>query len=110
MDEAIVVVTNLPDLDTAQALARRLVGERLAACANIVPGVQSIYRWQGQVEEAGEVTVLIKTMRSRYEAVEEAIQRLHPYELPEVIAIPVAAALPAYLAWLQDETRKDLDV
>lgn len=110
MDEAIVVVTNLPDLDTAQALARRLVGEKLAACANILPGVQSIYRWQGQVEEAGEVTVLIKTMRSRYAAVEEAIQSMHPYDLPEVIALPVVAALPAYLAWLQGETKKDLNV
>jgi periplasmic divalent cation tolerance protein len=110
MDEAIVVVTNLPDLDTAQTLARRLVGEGLAACANVLPGVQSIYRWQGKVEEASEVTVLIKTMRSRFEALEEAIQRLHPYDLPEVIALPVVAALPAYLAWLQVETRKDLNV
>lgn len=110
MDEAIVVVTNMPDLDTAKALARRLVGEGLAACVNILPGVQSIYRWQGQLEEASEVTVLVKTMRSRYETLEEAIRTSHPYDLPEVIVLPIAAGLPAYLAWLEDETKKDLNV
>jgi periplasmic divalent cation tolerance protein len=110
MDEAIVVMTNLPDLYTAQTLAHRLVEEGLAACANVLPGVQSIYRWQGKIEEASEVTLLIKTMRSRYAAVEETIQRLHPYDVPEVIAVPVVAALPAYLAWLHIETKKDLNV
>lgn len=110
MDEAIVVVTNLPNLDTARALARRLVGEGLAACVNILPGVHSIYRWQGQLEETSEVTVLVKTMRSRYDALEEAIRTSHPYDLPEVIALPIAAGLPAYLAWLEDETKKDLNV
>jgi periplasmic divalent cation tolerance protein len=110
MDEAIVVVTNLPDAATAMALARRIVEERLAACVNVMPGVQSIYRWQGKLEEASEVTILIKTVRSRYEAVEAAIRSLHPYDLPEVIALPVTAGLPAYLAWLEEETKKDLNV
>lgn len=110
MDEAIVVLTNLPDLDTAKVLARRLVGEGLAACVNILPGVQSIYRWQGQLEEASEVTVLVKTMRSHYAALEETIRTSHPYDLPEVIVLPIAAGLPAYLAWVEDQTKKDLNV
>lgn len=109
-DQALVVLTNVPDVAVAQRIARALVTQRLAACVNIVPGVQSVYQWQGAVEEAGEISLLIKTTPARYADVEAAIRALHPYELPEVIALPIAAGLPAYLAWITEETRKDFDV
>jgi len=110
MEQAVLVITNLADVASAQKLARTLVEQRLAACVNMLPAVQSIYRWNGAVEEAAEVTLLIKTTAARYAALEQAIQALHPYELPEVIAVPVSAGLPAYLGWIAQETRKEIDV
>lgn len=110
MEQALLVITNLADVGSAQDLARALVEQRLAACVNMLPGVQSIYRWNGAVEEAAEVTLLIKTTAARYDALEQAIRALHPYELPEVIALPVSAGLPAYLDWIAQETRKEIDV
>ncbi|SNT04985.1 divalent cation tolerance protein [Noviherbaspirillum humi] len=105
MSEILIVLTNLPDGASAQALARHIVEQRLAACVNILPGVRSLYRWQGAVEEAAEVTLLIKTPATGYDALETAIRQQHPYDVPEVVAIPVSAGLPAYLAWVADETR-----
>ena len=110
MEQALLVLTNLADMASAQALARALVERRLAACVNVLPAVQSIYRWNGAVEEAAEVTLLIKTTAPRYAELEQAIRALHPYELPEVIAVPVSAGLPAYLGWIAQETRKEIDV
>lgn len=110
MEQALLVITNLADTASAQKLARALVEQRLAACVNMLPAVQSIYRWNSAVEEAAEVTLLIKTTTARYAALEEAIRALHPYELPEVIAVPVSAGLPAYLGWIAQETRKEIDV
>ena len=110
MEDALLVITNLADAASAQKLARALVEQRLAACVNMLPAVQSVYRWNGAVEEAAEVTLLIKTTTARYAALEEAIRSLHPYDLPEVIALPVSAGLPAYLAWIVKETRKETDV
>jgi len=110
MEQALLVLTNLADMASAQALARALVERRLAACVNVLPAVQSIYRWNGAVEEAAEVTLLIKTTAARYAELEQAIRALHPYELPEVIAVPVSAGLPAYLGWIAQETRKEIDV
>jgi periplasmic divalent cation tolerance protein len=110
MEQSLLVMTNLADGASAQALARALVERRLAACVNLLPAVQSIYRWQGAVEEAAEVTLLIKTTAARYAELEQAIRALHPYELPEVIAVPVCAGLPAYLGWIAQETRKEIDV
>ena len=110
MEQAVLAITNLADVASAQKLARTLVEQRLAACVNMLPAVQSIYRWNGAVEEAAEVTLLIKTTAARYAALEQAIQALHPYELPEVIAVPVSAGLPAYLGWIEQETRKEIDV
>jgi periplasmic divalent cation tolerance protein len=107
---ALLVITNLGDIDSARRLARALVEQRLAACVNLLPGVQSVYRWQGNIEEEGEVTLLIKTTEARYAELEAAIRALHPYELPELIALPVAAGLPAYLHWIRQETKKDSDV
>jgi periplasmic divalent cation tolerance protein len=111
MEQAtLLVLTNLPDADAARSLAQALVERRLAACVNLLPGVQSIYRWQGAVEEAGEVTALIKTTADRYQELEQAIRALHPYELPEVIALPLTIGLPGYLEWIRQETRKETDV
>lgn len=101
---ACLVITNLPDADAAQALAEYLVQAGLAACVNILAPCQSVYQWQGKLERAQEVPLLIKTSRARYADVEAAIRARHPYELPEVIALPIEAGLPDYLAWLEKET------
>ena len=110
MEQALLVMTNLADIASAQALARALVGQRLAACVNMLPQTRSIYRWNDAIEEEVEVTLLIKTTTARYAELEQAIRALHPYELPEVIAVPVSAGSPAYLAWIAQETRKEIDV
>ncbi|PIQ13428.1 MAG: divalent-cation tolerance protein CutA [Hydrogenophilales bacterium CG_4_9_14_3_um_filter_59_35] len=102
--EAILVITNLPDQEAARRLAGRLVEERLAACVNILAPCESVYRWQGQIETGQEITLLIKTLSAHYGKVEKIIQQWHPYELPEIIAVPIAAGLPAYLEWLAAET------
>ncbi len=93
-----------PDEATATGIARALVDERLAACVNILPAMRSVYRWQGRVETAGESLLLAKTTDVRLPALRERILALHPYELPEVIAVEVAAGLPAYLDWVAAET------
>lgn len=102
--ESLLVLTNLPDADAAAALAARLVEKRLAACVNVMAPARSVYRWQGKVEDAQEVPVLIKTSAARYGELEAAIRELHPYELPEIVAVPIAHGLPAYLAWVAAET------
>ncbi|MES2565107.1 MAG: divalent-cation tolerance protein CutA [Pseudomonadota bacterium] len=103
-DATLLVFTNLPDRESAMKLAQTLVEQRLAACVNVLGGCDSVYRWQGAVEQADEVPVLIKTRAGRYGEVEAAIRQLHPYELPEVIAVPVAQGLPEYLAWVTEQT------
>jgi periplasmic divalent cation tolerance protein len=103
-DEALIVLTNLPDREAAIALARALVQRRLAACVNVLGACASVYRWKGDIEETAEVPVLIKTRASRYEELESAIRALHPYELPEVVAVPVVRGLPEYLDWVAEET------
>ena len=96
-----------PDLATARALADALVGERLAACVNLLPGVQSVYRWQGRVETGEEVLLLIKTTRTCLPALQARIVALHPYELPEVLAVESAGGLPTYLDWVVSATRSE---
>lgn len=98
--EPLLVITNCPDEDTANAIALALVEARLAACVNILPRCQSIYRWQGAVDTASEVPLLVKTTAGNYAALEAAIRERHPYEVPEIIAFPIARGLPAYLNWL----------
>ncbi len=105
-DAAILVVTNVPDRSVAAAIARALLEERLAACVNIGGGVESLYHWQGRIETGEEIPVLVKTRTALYSYVEEAIRKIHPYDTPEVIAIPVAAIDARYLAWLEAETRR----
>ena len=100
----IAVLTNLPDSESAFNLARQLVQLRLAACVNVLPAITSFYRWEGREEQASEVPVLIKSTAARYAALEAAIRERHPYDTPEIIAWPVTAGLPAYLAWVEAET------
>lgn len=103
-EEVLLVMSNLPDRASAQAMARALVDARLAACVNILPGVTSVYRWQDNVEQAEEVTLLIKTTRRHYPQLQQAIIAAHPYELPEVIALSLAEGHAAYLHWVAAET------
>ena len=102
---ALLVLTNLPDRETAERLAGVLVEQRLAACVNILAPCGSVYRWQGAVQREEEHPVLIKTTAERYPALEAAIRAAHPYELPEIIAVPIERGLPAYLAWVDAETK-----
>ncbi|RXZ44568.1 divalent-cation tolerance protein CutA [Crenobacter cavernae] len=97
-----IVLCNAPDEATASRLAETLVGEGLAACVNLLAPCRSVYRWQGRVETASEVPMLIKTTAERYPALEARLAELHPYEVPEIVALPLSAGLPAYLAWLAD--------
>lgn len=108
IDNVLLVLTNCPDANVADRIARTLVEHKLAACVNRLPAVDSIYRWQGTVERAVEVPLLIKSTRERWPEIQEAIRALHPYELPEIVAIPVVAGLPAYLRWVVDETQPPL--
>lgn len=103
--ETLLVFTNCPDATVAEDIARHLVEARLAACVNILAPCRSIYRWQGSVETAAEIPLLVKTSRDRYEALEAAIRNHHPYEVPEIIAVPIDKGLPAYLEWVATETK-----
>ena len=104
MDETVLVLTNLPDRAAAVKLAEELVERRLAACVNVLAECTSIYRWKGAVENAREVPVLIKTRAALYEELEAAISELHPYEVPEIIAMPIVRGLPEYLEWVSEGT------
>lgn len=101
---ALIVLTNLPSREAAMQLARALVERRLAACVNLLPECSSVYRWRGAVETAQEVPLLIKTRAALYEAVEATILEMHPYELPEIVAVTVQHGLPGYLEWMVSET------
>jgi periplasmic divalent cation tolerance protein len=110
MEQPLLVLTNLPDTDTAKAIARQIVERRLAACVNMLPQVKSVYQWNGAVEEANEITLLIKTTQGRYADLEAAIKAAHPYDVPEIIATPIVQGLPQYLDWIENETKKDVNV
>ncbi|HJR65167.1 MAG TPA: divalent-cation tolerance protein CutA [Gemmatimonadaceae bacterium] len=101
---AIVILTTVASADEAVALVRALLDRRLIACGNILPGVRSLYRWEGKVADEREVIVLLKTRASRVEALEMAFGELHPYKVPELLALPVSAGLHKYLEWIDDET------
>lgn len=102
-----LVITNLPDRDSATKLAHVLVERRLAACVNILSPCRSVYRWQGKIEDAEEFPMLIKTTKDRYKDLEAAIRAGHPYSLPEIIAIPLADGLSTYLEWVESETCRE---
>ena len=98
-----VVLTTAPDAATAERLAGQLLEERLIACANIVPGVRSVYRWEGETRHDDEVVILLKTTGASVSSLTERIEALHPYDVPEVLALPVAAGLDSYLGWVAEE-------
>lgn len=103
-EDIVWVMSNLPDRASAERLARALIERRVAACVNILSPCRSIYRWKGAVEEADEVPVFVKTVRARYAALEACIREHHPYDVPEIIAVPVTAGWPGYLRWVADES------
>jgi len=100
----LLVLTNLPERAAAERLADALVEQRVAACVNILAPCRSVYRWKGAVQHDEEHPLLIKTSADRYPALEAAIRAGHPYELPEIIAVPIERGLPAYLDWVTAET------
>jgi periplasmic divalent cation tolerance protein len=105
MSDALLILCTCPDAESAAAIARALVGERLAACVNRMPGLTSVYRWQSEIHEDNEVLLLIKTRRELFERLRARIIELHPYDVPEVIALDVAAGHEPYLEWLRTETK-----
>ena len=104
MSDILLVITNLPDTQAAGQLARRIIEERAAACINQFAPCTSTYRWRGNIETATEVPLLIKTTCAAYPRLEQLIRAAHPYELPEIIAVPITTGLPAYLDWINRET------
>jgi periplasmic divalent cation tolerance protein len=110
MNEILLVLTNVPDNETAIRISRELIEQRVAACVNILPGVLSVYRWQGAIEETHEVSLLIKTTQDAYPKLEAALKTMHPYEVPEILALPIFAGFPTYLDWVAAETQKSGNV
>jgi periplasmic divalent cation tolerance protein len=104
--DKILVVSTLPDRESATRLAEILISRGQAACVNVLAACTSIYHWQGKTESASEVPVLIKTTQEKYGDVERTIRAHHPYELPEIISVPIAGGLPAYLDWISQETSR----
>lgn len=105
MTDALVVLVTTPDPAKAAEIARALVEERLAACGNVLPGLRSIYRWEGEIQDDGEALLVLKTTRARFEALRERVLALHPYAVPEVIALPVEAGSAPYLDWIAEQVR-----
>ena len=101
----LLVLTNLPERAAAERIADALIDQRLAACVNILAPCRSVYRWKGGVQHDEEHPMLIKTTAERYPALEQALRAAHPYELPEIIAVPIERGLPAYLEWVAVETK-----
>lgn len=102
--QKLLVLTNLPDRESAERLANLLLERRLAACVNVLSPCRSVYRWEGAVQHDEEHPMLIKTTAERYPALEQALRESHPYELPEIIAVSIERGLPAYLDWVESET------
>ena len=105
MSAPVIVLSAVGAAPDAERIARALVEERLAACVNVVPGVVSIYRWKGNVEQEPELLFVIKTVAERVEALKARLLELHPYELPEVVVIPIAGGHTPYLAWIEEQVR-----
>jgi periplasmic divalent cation tolerance protein len=102
--DAIAILCTAPDAASAERIAAALVEERLAACVNLAPGLTSYFRWEGKVQREAEVLLVIKTRRARFDAVAARVRSLHPYTVPELIALPIEAGTPDYLAWLAEST------
>ena len=99
-NDVILVLTNLPDQESAEKLAQILVQEKMAACVNVLAPCTSFYEWQGQLEKSQEIPLLIKSTQKKYSLLENCILRHHPYELPEIISVPIDKGLPSYLNWV----------
>lgn len=104
MSDTIVVLCTCPDNTSARELAQTLLSERLAACVNLIPQVTSLYYWQGKMEESQEVQLVIKTRRTLFGVLQERLLALHPYEVPEILALPILCGNTSYLQWLQEQT------
>lgn len=98
--DVLLACSTFPDLETARSIARQLVEQNVAACVNLIPAIESIYRWQGKVEHTPEVIAFFKTTARRYVAFQEALKSLHPYDVPEIICVPIEDGLPEYLDWV----------
>ncbi len=105
--EYLVVLITAPDVDTGQRLGRLLVEQRLAACVNLLPGIRSFYRWDGALQEDAEVLLIAKTQRERFERMKQVAGSVHPYQVPEIIALPLVAGSEAYLRWVEESLRAD---
>jgi periplasmic divalent cation tolerance protein len=105
MTDAVIILTTVPDVERGAAIARMLVEERLAACVNVCAAMTSFYRWKGAIERADEHQLVIKATRDRIGAIEARIKELHPYEVPELLVLPVTDGGAAYVAWVIQETR-----
>ncbi|MHA2902183.1 divalent-cation tolerance protein CutA [Ralstonia mannitolilytica] len=101
--DVLLVLTNLPNVDSADRVTRAVLESRMAACVNRLPACMSSYWWNGAIEQATEIPLLIKTTQAVYPALEAVLRQAHPYEVPELIAVPVTGGLPAYLAWVAEE-------
>ena len=104
MENTILIYNTAPNEEVAQTIAQNLVESKLAACVSMIPTIKSVYRWQGKVEHATEVCLMIKTTEAHLEELTARLLSLHPYTVPEIIAVPITGGLPPYLQWIKDET------
>jgi periplasmic divalent cation tolerance protein len=100
--QPVLASTTVPNLEVAERIARRLVEDRLAACVQIVQGIRSVYRWQGRVQEEAEVLLLVKTAEPQIPRIEALLHQIHPYELPELVSVPISGGSAAYLRWVEE--------
>lgn len=105
--QALISLCTCPSREVAEAIAEKLVAAAAAACVNILPGLTSVYSWQGKVEKDAEVLLIIKTTAEAYPRLEALVREIHPYELPEIIAVPVVKGLPGYLQWMSSSTQSE---
>ena len=101
-DQIVLALSTFPDRETAQRISNQLVTEKFAACANILPAVESVYRWKDKIESGNETLVFFKLSKDRQSAFQEKLRLLHPYEVPEIIFVPITSGLPEYLCWVGD--------
>lgn len=102
-DTGLVVLCTTPDTEASESLAAFLVENKFAACVNILPGIKSVYQWQGKIEQDAEQLLVIKTTHAAYDKMQDALQERHPYDTPEIIALEISKGLPDYLSWLAHE-------